>query len=83
MNEKTDDVVPSCANCFFSEEQQLNPIIMDPQENRPLVCRRLPPTIVQIATPMGQPAIGAAHPPVAPGDWCGEHEATRGPLIGH
>lgn len=90
MTEKTDitvpdkdDEVPMCGNCFFSERQELNPIIMDPQGELPLVCRRFPPTIVQIATAMGQPAIGAAPAPVQASGWCGEHEPTHAPLIEH
>jgi len=83
-DEKNDDKVPSCANCFFSEQVEIAPVTLAGKaEESPLVCRRYPPFIVQALTAMGQNAIGSASPPVRPDNWCGEHEPTHAPLIEH
>lgn len=83
-DEKKDDEVPSCANCFFSESAAADAAMLTQASEGPaLFCRRYPPAVVQIVTPMGQQAIGSSSPPVRPDNWCGEHEPTHAPLIEH
>ena len=84
MTEKTDDEVPSCGNCFFSEKAELQPVaVVGDKGETALLCRRYPPFVIQVVTAMGQTAIGGASPPVQPDGWCGEHEPTQAPLIEH
>lgn len=83
MNEKkTDDDVPCCANCFFSEETGVEPVaLVDADPETTLLCRRYPPFVVQAVRAMTQSMIASAWPPVLSGDWCGEHKPVSKPLL--
>lgn len=60
---------PTCANCIFGRSIGLNE----------MECRRIPPTghpIIGMSSLSKQPQLLgklSIHPPVKPGDWCGEH----------